>query len=221
AERRVELAGRAVPAGADDLVVGAEPAERAVGELRGEGGVPPGDLPLPEQRGHQQVGVRVPLVHGPEQVVGRDPGLVPPRPPAAPAGGRSSSAASAAALLASVHALRPPGSSAHSTRSRSVIRTPRAHSAAVIIRLPCGCTSPSSTGIVPVPASTVVLVARSSPGASSPASGASRTGPSLSRPPRNVVQAPGAGVQARISRSTRIAGAVQSTRASSGSILGA
>ena len=62
---------------------------------------------------------------------------------------------------------------------------------------------------------------RSLPGARSVVAGSAVTGPSLTRRPRKVVQAPGAGVQARTTRSTRSAGARQSTRASSAVSLGA
>src|SRR5207248_695848 len=48
-----------------------------------------------------------------------------------------------------------------------------------------------------------------------------RTGPSLTRSPRNVVHAPGAGVPARIRRSTANAGSAQRTWTSSTVILGA
>ena len=53
------------------------------------------------------------------------------------------------------------------------------------------------------------------------AGSAGRTGPSPSRSPRNVVQAPGSGVTDRTSRSTAAAGAAQSTCASATVIFGA
>src|SRR5262249_4584274 len=49
--------------------------------------------------------------------------------------------------------------------------SPRAHSAAAIRRLPGGCTSPSSTGRVAVPANTPARPAHSSPGARAPGTG--------------------------------------------------
>ncbi len=49
----------------------------------------------------------------------------------------------------------------------------------------------------------------------------SLTGPSFSRVPSSSVQAPGTGVQARISRPIAAAGRAQSTRASATLILGA
>ena len=83
-----------------------------------------------------------------------------------------------------------------------------------------GLTSPSSTGPEPVPTWTAFLVTSSTPGRERVAVGSSRTGPSLTRSPSNVVQAPGAGVQARTCRSTRDRGPVQSTSASSTLDLG-
>ena len=94
-------------------------------------------------------------------------------------------------------------------------------------RLPGGCTVPSRTGSVAVPASTELRATNSSPGASGGAStgmlsgGSASTGPSFSRAPPNSVHAPGSGVHARISRSMAAAGRPQSTCASSGVTLGA
>ena len=99
-------------------------------------------------------------------------------------------------------------------------RAPRAQSAAAIGRLPGGCTRPSSSSADAVPTRTPSLPTSSRPGSSSCAP-RRRSGPSLSRSPRNVVQAPGAGVQARTARSTWRAGCVQSTRASSTVSFGA
>ena len=100
-------------------------------------------------------------------------------------------------------------------------RSPRAQSAAGICFLPNALTSPSRTGSVPVPTSTSRLPIRSSPGASPSASGTGRTGPILIRSPSCVDHAPGAGVHARILRSTATDGSLQSTSASSTPILGA
>src|SRR5690606_34905476 len=87
------------------------------------------------------------------------------------------------------------------TVSPAPMRTPRAQSAARIGFLPWACTHSSSTAWDPVPAYALFLAA--------------------GRSPRKVVQAPGAGVQPRTTRSTRSAGARQSTRASSTVTLGA
>ena len=131
----------------------------------------------------------------------------------------------------------PSGSGASaqpSKRSPGVIRTPRAQSGAAITFLPWGRTSRSSTGVDPVPRSTERLVTCSSPGASvregastesadgiRAAAVASPTGPSLTRSPRKVVQAPGAGVHPRTCRSTTWAGHPHRTCASSVVSLGA
>ena len=88
--------------------------------------------------------------------------------------------------------------------SPPVSRRPRAQSAAGIGRLPTACTSPSRRATVPVPTTTAFLPATISPGGSWPSAGSS--GPSLSRSPAYVVQAPGAGVQARTCRSIAAAG---------------
>ena len=117
-------------------------------------------------------------------------------------------------------------------------RRPRAQSAAAIRRLPSGCTSPSCTGVVPVRTSTRWPTTSISPG---PGSGLLESGPLESGSPRpgdaagpdlvtghsftvapsHVVQAPGAGVHALISRSIASAGCFQLTLASSRRSLGA
>ena len=113
---------------------------------------------------------------------------------------------------AAAAALTGPG---HRKRSPSAGRSPRSQSRAAIAPLPSGRTSPSRTAVVPVPTRS----SASAPGGRTSSVGV--TGPSLTRRSRRVVQAPGAGVQARTSRSTRSAGEVQSTRASSTVSLGA
>src|SRR5690606_37771982 len=198
----------------DDRVVGAHAAQGAVGQFGGQAGVTGGQPPLPDQVGQQEVGVGVPFVHGAQHVEGGGACEV-ARRTAPPAAG-SPVAPPRPAAVPAAHAF-----TRHSNRSPSAMRAPLAHSAAVIARLPWGRTSPSRTGWVAVPTSTAFLVADSAPGASAAASGAGRTGPSFTLPPRNSVHAPGAGVQALIRRSTRKAGADQSTLAASTVILGA
>ena len=78
-------------------------------------------------------------------------------------------------------------------------------SAALIARLPCAITSPSRTAVLPVPTRTSRLPARISPGARSVVSVTS-TGARRTRESARIVQAPGAGVDARMSPSTCAAG---------------
>ena len=61
---------RAVHAGLQDRVIGTSVTQCAVGQLRGQGGVPAADAALVEQGGQQQVRVGVPLVDGEQHVVG-------------------------------------------------------------------------------------------------------------------------------------------------------
>src|SRR4051812_37115616 len=109
--------------------------------------------------------------------------------------------------------------SGESKRAPSDSRSPRAQSAAAICRAPNAFTSPSLTAVVAVPTSTSALPTRSAPGSSR--SSVWVTGPSLTRVSSYVVQAPGAGVQARIRRSTATAGSPHATCASATVILGA
>ena len=81
----------------------------------------------------------------------------------------------------------------HRARCRHSSRTPRAQSAAGIGCLPTAWTSPSRTAVVPVPTSTSCLATATSPAPASATVDRRRTGPSLSRSPSRVVQAPGAG----------------------------
>ncbi len=74
--RRVHLPQRPVDALGDDRVVRPLPAQRAVHQLRRERRVPRVEVALlpglAQQRRQHQVGVRVPLVHGPERLEGED-----------------------------------------------------------------------------------------------------------------------------------------------------
>ncbi len=83
--RGVDRVERPVDAGGEHRVVGASPAQRAVGELGGERRVAAVQRPGSRSRpGMRQVGVGVPLVDGAEQVEGdparRSPGCGLPRP---------------------------------------------------------------------------------------------------------------------------------------------
>src|SRR4029453_13639334 len=212
---RIDLRQRAVHAGGEHHVPGAAAAQCAVAELDRECGVPAGDTGLPQDRRQRQIGVRVALVDVSKQVIGRAPGRV---------GGhralpsRTSPAPRRPARTAGL-ALRAGGpGGAHSNRSPDWIRTPRTQSNARIRRLPWGWTVPNRTGAVPVPTRTARLSTKSSPGASDGPAGAGssgRTGSSFTRLPRNVVQAPGSGMHARIWRSTYIAAVIQAPRPSS------
>ena len=104
---------------------------------------------------------------------------------------------------------RAPGSS----------RTPRAQSAAAICFLPNALTSPEPDGVGAGADEDGVLADLELAGRRARRS-VTVTGPSLSRSPSYVVQAPGAGVQARTWRSIATAGLGQSTRASSTVIFG-
>src|SRR5690606_11975775 len=216
---------------------GALVAQRAVHQLGGERRVPRVQLPLlarlAQQRRQDEVGVGVPLVHGPQGLEGEDADgvlLGPTVRLAGPAGPTGLIAHGKKVLrvwgevrapaYVVVAGRRGPRGQAP-TVSPAPMRTPRAQSAALIGFLPWACTHSSSTAWEPVPAYTLFLAADSSPGARSVRPGAGATWTSLSRSPRKVVQAPGAGVQPRTTRSTRSAGARQSTRASSTVTLGA
>ncbi len=71
-ELRIELGERPVDAGLEDGVVGALAAQRAVGQLGGEGRIAPDDAALGEQTGQHEVGVGV-LELDPAQQVERRP----------------------------------------------------------------------------------------------------------------------------------------------------
>ena len=73
---------------------------------------------------------------------------------------------------------------------------------AAIGLLPGGCTWPSSTGWVAVPTRTPARSTANCPGGNGSASGSTVTGPTLTRRSPTMVQAPGAGVTARMRRST-------------------
>jgi hypothetical protein len=204
--QRVEDGGVHLPQGSVDVrrehrVVGALATYRPGDQLRRERRVPAGDPPRAQQRWKQEVRVGAAVPDRRQHVVGRLPRRV--------GGGTARTPSSTS-----------PGV-AHTSRSPLSRRTPRAQSAAGIRFFPTGWTSPSRTGTVPVPTCTASLATASSPGFSGSPSGSTSTGPSLMRCPAVVDQAPGAGVQARIRRSTAAAGWCQSTRASSTVIFGA
>ena len=166
---------------------------------------------LAQQRRQGQVGVGVALVHRAQQVE---------RDPARQVGARLAPARRPA-LLPLRSAGRSPEACRRRRRARPGPSRPRPSACC-----PAGRTSPSRTAWPsPVPTRTSRLPADTWPGASplaatSPGATGS-TGPRPSRSPPQVVQAPGAGVQARTRRSTWNAGADQSTRASSTVSLGA
>src|SRR5690606_21151107 len=234
--RRVHLPQRPVDAGRDHGVVGALVAQRAVHQLGGERRVPRVQLPLlarlAQQRRQDEVGIGVPLVHGPQGLEGEDADgvLLGPTVRLAGPAGPTGLVAHGKKVLRVWGEVRAPAYVVVAGRrgprgqaptvSPAPMRTPRAQSAALIGFLPWACTHSSSTAWEPVPAYTLFLAADSSPGARSVRPGAGATWTSLSRSPRKVVQAPGAGVQPRTTRSTRSAGARQSTRASSTVTLG-
>jgi hypothetical protein len=77
--RRVDLTQRPVHAGGDDGVVRPLPPQRPVHQLGRQGRVPSAELVGPlllprlaQQRRQNEVGVRVPLVHGPQRLEGED-----------------------------------------------------------------------------------------------------------------------------------------------------
>jgi hypothetical protein len=74
--RRVDLAQRPVDTGRDDRVVRPLAAQRAVHQLGGQRRVPGVEVLVlarpAQQRGQDEVGVRVPLVHGPQGLEGED-----------------------------------------------------------------------------------------------------------------------------------------------------
>ncbi len=156
----------------------------------------------------------------------RMPASRPVRPAARMSGGSARLAYAPSTSTARTSSVgRPPVGRPPATLSQGVspasMRAPRAQSAAGIARLPGGCTRPSSTSAVAVPTATPARSACTWPGARSFAP-RRRTGPSLSRSPRKVVQAPGAGVQARTSRSTCRAGRVpRHARVVDGDLAGA
>ena len=175
---------RPVDAGREHRVVRALPAQRAVGQLGREGRVAAVEPAPTQQPGQDEVGVGV-LGVAPRAARRTRPGrgrvrLAPGRrcrvraagPPAARAGGSRRTARPAA------------------------MRAPRAQSAAGIARLPGGCTvAEHDAAAAPVPTRTARRVDHDLARRRGPRRHAtgSRTGPSLSRSPRNVVQAPGAG----------------------------
>ena len=128
----------------------------------------------------QQVRVGVVLAHGAQHLVGDAAGRLHAR--------------SGALGEASVVIVRRPASPSR----------PRHQSAAAIARLPAGCTSRSSIGVVAVPTSTpsaaLLDAARVERAATSWAMAAAST---LSRAPSIVVNAPGSGVTPRMRASTR------------------
>src|SRR5262249_50107506 len=148
-----------------------------------------------------EVGVGVVAVDGGDRLVGQLPGRVDGR--ARPAG-RPGLTVVAPAVGTDA------GSAPHPSFSPDSTRTPRAHASAAIGRLPGACPGPSTTGLVVVPARTRLRSTSSAPGARldppSKRTGSGDTGPSLRRSSRNMVHAPGAGVHARIRRSTANAG---------------
>ena len=79
----VQLADGPVAALCEDRVVGAAAAQRAVGKLGGERGVPAGDLALVEDRRQQQVGVGAAVGDSVQDIVGGQARGVRPAPAAA------------------------------------------------------------------------------------------------------------------------------------------
>ena len=161
---------RPVDAGRDHQVVGAGRAQGAVRQLGGERGVATLDAALAQQPGQHEVRVGVVHPDGAQGVEGRPPRRVGVR-------------ASVRALGAAHPPSRSPGSS----------RRPRAQSAAGIVRLPSGPTSPSRTACDPVPTRTPARSTTTSPGASTGPSSVGRrpTGPELEPLPAH--RRPGAG----------------------------
>src|SRR5690606_12239195 len=198
--RWVDPVHRPIGGGGDDLVEGSLPAQGAVRELGGEGGVPVGEVGAGQDRRQHQVGVRVVAVDGghrlvggvPRGLAGCPPVLAPPIPVATLPVATPLPVAAPAAVPPPVTVTLPPPGWGHPNRSPAAGRTPRIQSSAAICLRPAGWTCPSATGVVAVPTRTRRWSSRISPGASG-GSSVTCTGPSLTRSPRKVVHAPGAG----------------------------
>ena len=177
AHRRVELVP--VAARGQDGVIGAAAAQRAVGQLGGEGRVTAGQAALGEQGGQEQVGVGVAVGDRAQDVVGGPPGRIGARTCgtglagtglagtrlvrtglAEPGGPNRIEPNEEGWTLACAASSAGDGLACHPSRMVAPAgegrpeRRPRAQSEAVIRRLPGAWTSPRRTGREPVPAST-------------------------------------------------------------------
>ncbi len=221
--QRVEIA---VAADGQHRVVGALPAQGAVAQLGCQCCVPPAEPPLREQSRQQQVRVGVPFGYGEQHVESGTPGRVPAGTAAAAGWLRCRTGltgpwlARRRTVLTALGWLRRRAgltavdwfpahlSRAPPVRHRGAGRGPSRRLASGACR-PAGLRR-ARTGDVPVPTRTRPPTTCSSPGRSElaggwPAAGwpvpvTSATGPSFTRMPCSCVHAPGAGVQARISR---------------------
>ena len=138
---RVDPVGRAAGRLGDDGVVEALPPDGAEAQLGGEGRVAPLEAVATQDGGHLEVGVG-PVVDRAQQRVGGEPGGL--GATGALRGRRGAALARATTAAATAGGRRRRAQP--SRRSPGAIRTPRAQSAAAIGFLPCGRTSPSSTG---------------------------------------------------------------------------
>ena len=124
---RVDAVGRSAGGLDDDGVVEALPADGAEGELGGEGGIPGLEPVAAQDGGHLEVGVG-PVVDGPQQRVGGEPGGL---GPAGALGGRGD-----AALPRATAAV---GAAAAGAGAAAVVVL--SHRGALLVR--CGCRGPS------------------------------------------------------------------------------
>ena len=190
---RVQLGERAGRRAGEDGVQGALRAQRPVGELGGERGVALVELPLAQQLRQQQVGVGGARRDAVQHVVGGRAGRR-PRTGRRVAGCRGGGPAADRRLAAAGRVTRPPARRLPAARRGPVRRGQ--HALAGRLHLP------EADGAA---AGTRRGRRRRHHDLARPqldGRAAARTGPSRSRSPRHVVQAPGAGVTPRIRRST-------------------
>ena len=208
AQRRVEPVQVAVAADGEHRVVAALAAQRAVGQLGGQRRVPPGQAALGQQRRQQQVGVGVPLGHGAQHVERRPAGRIRPAAGGPARAGRPRrprprpGPCPLARTLLSAHLA--PVSRAPRRGRRAAGRAPSRRPASAACR--AAARRRAAPGAVAGADQHPRPGTRSSPGPGRRprSSGAGpANGQSLILAPSSAVHAPGAGVQARISRLDR------------------
>src|SRR5450755_517274 len=203
--QRIERVEWAIDEVTQDRVIGPQRPQRAINQLGRERRITSLEPAAGEQPWQHEIGVRILLAHGAQRVERDNADRV----------GRYAR-----------RTRRGWRGRLHENVSSGRRRAPRAQATAAIGALPSGWTVDNMTGVVAVPTSTASIPSRTT--TTAPAAScatvpvrAGSTGPSLSRFARNVVQAPGAGVHARIRRSMCMAAADQSSWASAGVIFGA